>query len=108
MTTEAIRNFPLQAHGSEMIRLACALAQERGLMVNLTVHDALLIETDIDTVDEAAQTCIEAMENASEMILGNFRLRANVDRICRYPEPYNPGTGEQLWQKILEKIDGQT
>ncbi len=108
MTTEAIRNFLLQTHGSEMIRLACTLALERGLMVNLPVHDALLVETDIDTVDEAAQTCIDVVEDASEMILGNFRLRVNVDRICRYPEPYNPGTGEQFWQKILEKIDDQT
>src|SRR5262249_46361650 len=39
----SLRNFPLQANGAEMLRLACCLATERGIQVCAPVHDALLI-----------------------------------------------------------------
>ena len=43
-----LRNFPMQANGAEMLRLACCLATERGVEVCAPVHDALLIEGDAD------------------------------------------------------------
>ena len=39
----SIRNFPMQANGAEMLRLACCLATERGIEVCAPVHDAVLI-----------------------------------------------------------------
>ena len=42
----SLRNFPMQANGAEMLRLACCLATERGVKVCAPVHDALLIEAD--------------------------------------------------------------
>ena len=38
------RNFPMQANGAEMMRLAAAMAVEAGLMICAPVHDALLLE----------------------------------------------------------------
>ena len=38
-----IQNFPMQAHGAEMLRLACCLATEKGVEVVAPIHDALLI-----------------------------------------------------------------
>ena len=40
----SLANFPMQANGAEMLRLACCLATERGIAVCCPVHDALLIE----------------------------------------------------------------
>src|SRR3954464_13305113 len=40
----SLANFPMQANGAEMLRLACCLATERGIRVCAPVHDALLIE----------------------------------------------------------------
>ena len=40
----SLMNFPMQANGAEMLRLACCLATERGIAVCAPVHDALLIE----------------------------------------------------------------
>ena len=37
-----LRNFPMQANGAEMLRLACCLATERGVQVCAPVHDAVL------------------------------------------------------------------
>jgi len=39
----SLRNYPMQANGAEMLRLACCLATERGVEVCAPVHDALLI-----------------------------------------------------------------
>ena len=39
----ALQNFPMQAHGAEMLRLACSLATERGVKIAAPVHDAILI-----------------------------------------------------------------
>ena len=40
----SLRNFPMQANGAEMLRLACCLATEAGITVCAPVHDALLVE----------------------------------------------------------------
>jgi DNA polymerase I len=39
----SLRNFPMQANGAEILRLACCLATEGGIEVCGPVHDALLI-----------------------------------------------------------------
>jgi DNA polymerase family A len=39
----SLRNFPMQANGAEMLRIACCLATERGVEVCAPVHDAVLI-----------------------------------------------------------------
>ena len=46
----SLRNWPMQSHGAEMMRIAACLATERGIGVCCPVHDALLIESDIDVV----------------------------------------------------------
>ena len=40
----SVRNFPMQANGAEMMRIACILAVEAGIEVCAPVHDAFLIE----------------------------------------------------------------
>ena len=47
------RNFPMQANGAEMLRIACCLALDRGVRVCAPVHDAILIEAPLDELDEA-------------------------------------------------------
>src|SRR5262245_27616449 len=53
-TTNArsLRNFPMQANGAELLRLACSLATERGIEVCAPVHDALLVEGPADQIHE--------------------------------------------------------
>ena len=47
----SLRNFPMQANGAEMLRLACCLATERGIRVCAPVHDALLVEARAEDID---------------------------------------------------------
>src|SRR5262249_15536967 len=48
MNERSLRNFPMQANGAEMLRLACCLATERGISVCAPVHDAILIQAPLD------------------------------------------------------------
>ena len=47
----SLRNFPMQANGAEMLRLACCLATERGIEVCAPVHDAVLICAPLERLD---------------------------------------------------------
>src|SRR5262249_50342540 len=47
----SLRNFPMQANGAEMLRLACCLATERDIEVCAPVHDAILICAPFEQLD---------------------------------------------------------
>src|SRR5260221_3181041 len=56
----SLRNFQMQAHGAEMLRLACCLATERGIEVCAPVHDAVLIAAPIDEIESAVAVTRQA------------------------------------------------
>src|SRR5262249_40327606 len=61
----SLRNFPMQANGAEVLRLACCFATERGMRVCAPVHDAILIEAPLDELDAAVEVTQRAMADAS-------------------------------------------
>jgi DNA polymerase-1 len=99
----SLRNFPMQANGAEMLRLACCLAVERGIRVCAPVHDALLIEAPLEYLDTSIADTQSAMAEASEVVLNGFRL--NTDAVVyRYPERYMDKRGVKMWETIWELI----
>jgi hypothetical protein len=99
----SVRNFPMQANGAEMLRLACCLATERGLTVCAPVHDAILIEAPLDAINEhvaALQTC---MLEASRVVLGGLELRSDV-KLVRWPERYADKRGEVMWSTVTRLL----
>jgi DNA polymerase-1 len=109
----SLRNFPMQANGAEMLRLACCLATERGIRVCAPVHDALLIEAPSEELATAIDVTRAAMAEASEIVLGGFRLTTDVDGI-HYPDRYQDKRGEVMWVSVwsiinrLESTAGQS
>jgi DNA polymerase I-like protein with 3'-5' exonuclease and polymerase domains len=102
----SMRNFPMQANGAEMMRLACCLATEQGIRVACPVHDALLIESPEEEIETAVEETQQAMREASELVLSGFPLRTEA-KIVRYPDRYSDPRGERMWRTvtgILEKI----
>jgi hypothetical protein len=99
----SIRNFPCQANGAEMLRLACSLATERGVNVIALIHDALLIEAAIDSIDEAVAQTQAAMGEASETVLGGFRLRSKP-QIVRWPDRYMDPRGQKFWDRVMRLL----
>ena len=82
----SIRNWPVQAHGAEMLRLACVLATERGLRIIAPVHDALVAEARLEDLESTVEAVQEAMVGASRIVLGGFALRSEV-KTFSYPQP---------------------
>jgi hypothetical protein len=100
----SMRNFPLQGNGSEMLRLACIGATERGMKVCAPVHDALLIEAPADQIETAVAETQRAMQEASELVLPGFPLRTDA-KIVRWPDRYADPRGELFWRTVWQLVD---
>jgi DNA polymerase I len=99
----SLRNFPMQANGAEMLRLACCLLTEHGIRVCAPVHDALLIEAPLDELDAAIAATQELMAQASKVVLGGFRLRSDAKAV-RYPDRYMDERGAKMWDKVMDLV----
>lgn len=95
----SIRNFPMQAHGAEMLRIACCLATERGIRVCAPVHDALLVESPIDEIDDTVRRTQAAMAEASALTLSGFTLRSDA-KVFKSPQRYVDERGKEMWEKV--------
>jgi DNA polymerase I-like protein with 3'-5' exonuclease and polymerase domains len=98
-----LRNFPMQANGAEMLRLACSFATERGISICAPVHDALLVEARLEDLDRVTAEVQAAMSNASALVLGGFRLRSDA-KIFRYPDHYEDERGIEMWNRVWNLI----
>ena len=97
------RNFPCQANGAEMLRLACSLATERGIQIAAPIHDAVLIEAPARAIGEAVAGMEAAMVEASEVVLDGFRLRTEV-KVVRWPDRYMDGRGREFWDRLMRLL----
>ena len=99
----SLRNFPMQANGAEMMRLAACLATERGIEVCAPVHDAFLICAPFDRLDADIAAMRAAMAEASRIVLGGFELRTDVS-VVRYPDRYMDERGLTMWNTVTELL----
>jgi hypothetical protein len=95
----SLRNFPMQANGAEMMRLACCLATERGIRVCAPVHDALLVEGPTADIGAVVARTQEAMREASEIVLPGFPLRTDA-KVVRHPGRYTDKRGRRMWDTV--------
>ena len=98
-----LRNFPMQANGSEMLRLACCLATEAEVAVCAPVHDALLIQAPADEIREAVEATQKAMAEASAVTLDGFVLRTDA-KVVIYPDRYMDKRGKGMWDKVMSLL----
>ena len=100
----SLRNFPMQANGAEMLRLACCLATERGIEVCAPVHDAVLISAPLDRLEADVARMRAAMAEASRTVLKGFELGTDA-AIVRYPDRYADRRGTKMWQEVTSLIE---
>jgi DNA polymerase-1 len=96
----SVRNFPCQANGAEMLRLACCLATERGVEVVAPVHDAMLMEGPVSSIEEVVSATEAAMAEASEVVLDGCRLRTEV-KVVMWPDRYMDDRGRDFWGRVV-------
>jgi hypothetical protein len=102
-------NFPMQANGAEMLRLACCYAVDRGIPIIAPIHDAIMIEGPVEDIDDIAAEMAECMVEASRVILGGPAVRADQDAPLHYPNRYVDGRdgSSELWtttMRLLAKL----
>jgi DNA polymerase I-like protein with 3'-5' exonuclease and polymerase domains len=100
----SVGNFPMQANGAEMLRLACCYLTEAGIRVCAPVHDALLIEAPLSRLAEQVVQAQELMALASEHILQGFRLRTEAE-VFPYPQRYQDERGVKMWNTVWKVLD---
>ena len=104
----SIANFPMQANGAEMMRIACCLAVERGIEVCAPVHDAVMICAPVDRIDADVTSMRAAMAEASCAVLNGFELGTDA-KIVRYPDRYmdeRPGS-QKMWERIWSLVEDE-
>ena len=104
--TRSLANFPMQANGAEMLRLACCLATEQGIEVCAPVHDAVLICAPLDRLDHDVARMQDTMREASRVVLDDFELGTDAE-IIRYPDRYTDPRGAVMWERVMKLIHEQ-
>jgi DNA polymerase-1 len=98
-------NFPMQANGAEMLRLACSLAIERGIQVCAPVHDAVLICAPLDQIEDDVAAMHAAMDEAARAVLDGFSIPTDV-KIIRYPDRYmDEKRGKVMWDRVMRLLE---
>jgi hypothetical protein len=100
----SLRNYPMQANGAEMLRIACCLTTERGVEVCAPIHDAILIASPLQRLEADVAATRAAMAEASRAVLAGFELRTDVS-ITRWPDRYSDGRGTVMWQRVVALLD---
>src|SRR5262249_55627068 len=98
-----LRNFPIQANGSEMLRLACCLAIERGIEVCAPVHDAVLITAPLEQLAAHTAAMQDAMREASRVVLAGFELSSDA-KLVRFPDRYTDPRGTIMWERVAKLL----
>jgi hypothetical protein len=96
----SLRNFPMQANGAEMLRLACCLATEQGIEVCAPVHDAVLICAPLDRLETDIARMREIMREASHIVLNGFELGTDAT-VVRHPDRYMDERGTVMWRRVM-------
>ena len=68
----SIGNWPVQATGADILRMACIEGHRRGLQLCGSVHDAVLIESSLERIDADVALMREIMRRASRVVLGDL------------------------------------
>jgi hypothetical protein len=104
LNDRSLLNFPMQANGAEMMRLACCVATEAGLSVCAPVHDALLLEAPLQQLEEDVEHLRAIMTEASRIVMQRLSCRVDAEMI-RHPDRYRDEAGGVFWDKVMGLLE---
>jgi DNA polymerase I len=99
----SLMNFPMQANGAEMMRIAAIAATEAGIQVCAPIHDAFLIAAPEERLDDDVRHMREIMSKAGSCITGGIPIRTEA-RIIRYPDRYMEERGISMWNRVVRLV----
>ncbi|WP_461331174.1 DNA polymerase [Bradyrhizobium elkanii] len=95
----SIRNFPMQANGAEMMRIAAIGGVSAGIELCAPVHDAFLIAAPPNRLDHDVETMRSIMTKAGEVVCG-VPIRTEA-KLIRYPSRYMEDRGIDMWNRVM-------
>jgi DNA polymerase-1 len=95
----SIRNFPMQANGAEMMRVAAIGAVRAGIEVCAPVHDAFLIAAPAAQLEQDVEAMREIMTQAGVVVCG-VPIRTEA-KLIRYPSRYMEDRGIEMWNRVM-------
>jgi hypothetical protein len=105
-----VRNFPIQSTGSEILHVACLLAERRGIRLVAPVHDAIMAEAPIAQAEEISAALDRTMREAAAVVLRGYELPTDVQMVAP-GKHYFDERGEAMWNtvnKLVAKREEQT
>jgi DNA polymerase I-like protein with 3'-5' exonuclease and polymerase domains len=100
----SLMNFPMQANGAEMMRIAAIAATEHGIEVCAPVHDAFLIAAPLDRLDDDIAEMRDIMSKAGRAVTGGLDIRTDAE-VVRFPDRYMDERGKAMWEKVITLLD---
>jgi DNA polymerase-1 len=97
-------NFPMQAGGAEMLRLAAWRLCEAGIVPVMLIHDGILFEmTDREQIEHAA----EIMRAASRDVCNGLTIDVDIDQLLlggvRYTD--KRPMAKRMWATIMDALE---
>jgi DNA polymerase-1 len=96
-------NWPQQALGGDLLRLASMALLRDGVQVDTLVHDALLIEGPKPEIVDIVESAKVTMIRASEKVLG-MPIRVDA-QIFRHPDRFYDKRESGMYAKAFELLD---
>jgi hypothetical protein len=96
----SVRNFLVQSTASNVLHVVSPMAIEAGLEVIMLVHDALLLLTPANKVEEHSKTLQAVMTEASRLVLG-APLRTEIKV---FTDRYMDERGESTWNLVVKLL----
>jgi DNA polymerase-1 len=96
----SVLNWPVQSSGGVLLRLAIVLAARKGVRIIAPVHDAIMVESCDEDIEEHVWLAREAMDEACRAVLGDV-IRTEC-QIIRADGRFYDKKGEKLWNDICE------
>jgi DNA polymerase family A len=94
-------NFPIQSAGADILRAATTLMLDEGVRILALVHDAVLIEDSIQSIEQSVKVVQDCWRRAAASILNGLELDSDVE-IVRYPETFAPKGTEEFWNLLTD------
>jgi len=67
------------------------------------LHDAIIVEFNVEDADDVIHAAQDAMTEASRLVLGGFELRTEVTKVI-YPDRYVDQRGVGMWNRVWRII----
>jgi DNA polymerase I len=100
----SLMNFPMQANGSEMMRIAAIAGTEAGIETCAPIHDAFLIAASLDRLDEDVAKMREFMSRAGEAVTGGLKIRTDAE-VVKCPSRYVDERGKAMWDRVVGLLE---